>query len=275
VSYRGQRLPARIKALLKELSDLGWSAGGNLQVDLRWGANDPDRSRSDADDLISLAPDLLVANATSALAAAQQATRTIPIVFVQVTDPVRGGFVGNLARPGGNITGFTSFEDSLGAKWLEVLKQIAPQTNRALIMRNPAADSGTARLMPAIEATAQSLGIQLTYTDVRDGAEIEKALRALASASDAGMIPVPDPLFTVNRKRMIALAAEQRLPAVYYFRYFATEGGLMSYGPDTIDVYRRAAAYVDRILKGASPAKPEDRKDAWPYRSAPASSRGR
>ena len=129
--------------------------------------------------------------------------------------------------------------------------------------------------MPAIEATAQSLGIQLTYTDVRDGAEIEKALRALASASDAGMIPVPDPLFTVNRKRMIALAAEQRLPAVYYFRYFATDGGLMSYGPDTIDVYRRAAAYVDRILKGASPAKPEDRKDAWPYRSAPASCCGR
>ena len=136
MSYRGQRLPARIKALLKELNDLGWSAGGNLQIDLRWGANGPDRSRSYADDLISLAPDLLLTNATSALAAAQQATRTIPIVFVQVTDPVRGGFVGNLARPGGNITGFTSFEDSLGAKWLEVLKQIAPHAQSGGGLRN-------------------------------------------------------------------------------------------------------------------------------------------
>jgi putative ABC transport system substrate-binding protein len=195
-----------------------------------------------------------VANATSALSAVQQATRAIPIVFVQVTDPVRGGFVANLARPGGNITGFTSFEDTMGAKWLEILKQIAPQTVRVLLMRNPAADTGTGRLMPAIEATAQSLGLQLIYVDVRNGAEIEKAFQMVAGASGAGVIPAPDPLFTINRKRMIALCDEKRLPAAYYFRYFAADGGLASYGPDTIEVYRQAAVYIDRILKGSKPA---------------------
>jgi putative ABC transport system substrate-binding protein len=203
--------------------------------------------------LSKLSPDLLVANATSALAAAQEATQTIPIVFVQVTDPVRGGFVATLARPGGNITGFTSFEDTMGAKWLELLKQIAPQTSRALIVHNAAADTGTVKLMPAIRTTAQSLGIELLY--IRDGPEIEKAFQMVANASGAGVIPVPDALFTLNRKRLITLAAEQRLPAVYYFRYFAADGGLMSYGPDTIEVYRQAAAYIDRILKGANPGE--------------------
>lgn len=246
---------ARVDALLQQLGKLGWNAASNLQVDLRWGATDAVRSSSYADDLIKLAPDLLVANATSALAAAQKATQTIPIVFVQVTDPVRGGFVANLARPGGNITGFTSFEDTMGAKWLELLKQIAPQTVRALILRNPAADTGTAKLMPAIETTARSLGIELLYAAAQDGPEIERAFQMAPKGSGTGVITVPDALFTLNRKRMIALAAEQHLPAVYYFRYFAADGGLVSYGPDTIEVYRQTAIYVDRILKGAKPAE--------------------
>jgi len=246
---------ARVKALLQKLGDLGWNAESNLQVDVRWGATDAGRSGSYAEDLIKLSPDLLVANATSALAAVQGATKTIPIVFVQVTDPVRGGFVATLARPGGNITGFASFEDTMGAKWPELLKQIAPQTGRALIMHNPAADTGTVKLMPAIQTTAQSLGIELLYAAVRDGPEIEKAFQMVANAPGVGVIPVPDALFTLNRKRLITLAAEQRLPAVYYFRYFAADGGLMSYGPDTIEVYRQAAAYIDRILKGANPGE--------------------
>lgn len=220
---------ARVDALLQQLGKLGWNAASNLQVE--------------------------VANATSALAAAQKATQTIPIVFVQVTDPVRGGFVANLARPGGNITGFTSFEDTMGAKWLELLKQIAPQTVRALILRNAAADTGTAKLMPAIETTARSLGIELLYAAAQDGPEIERAFQMAPKGSGTGVITVPDALFTLNRKRMIALAAEQHLPAVYYFRYFAADGGLVSYGPDTIEVYRQTAIYVDRILKGAKPAE--------------------
>ena len=220
---------ARVDALLQQLGKLGWNAASNLQVE--------------------------VANATSALAAAQKATQTIPIVFVQVTDPVRGGFVANLARPGGNITGFTSFEDTMGAKWLELLKQIAPQTVRALILRNAAADTGTAKLMPAIETTARSLGIELLYAAAQDGPEIERAFQMAPKGSGTGVITVPDALFTLNRKRMIALAAEQHLPAVDYFRYFAADGGLVSYGPDTIEVYRQTAIYVDRILKGAKPAE--------------------
>ena len=179
---------ARVDALLQQLGKLGWNAASNLQVDA---LGDRCGKVQLADDLIKLAP-IAVANATSALAAAQKATQTIPIVFVQVTDPVRGGFVANLARPGGNITGFTSFEDTMGAKWLELLKQIAPQTVRALILRNAAADTGTAKLMPAIETTARSLGIELLYAAAQDGPEIERAFQMAPKGSGTGVITVPD-----------------------------------------------------------------------------------
>jgi putative ABC transport system substrate-binding protein len=245
---------SRVAALTQRLAELGWSVGRNLQIDLRWGASDTAHSQTSAAELVNLAPDLLVANAGSALAAARQSTRAIPIVFVQVTDPVGSGFVASLANPGENVTGFTSFEGSMGAKWVELLREIAPNIRRDVILQNPAYAPTNAQLMPAIESVAQSLGVQLTTTDVRDGAEIEAVFDALARETGVGVIPAPNPVFTINRKRMIALVAQHHLPAVYYFRFFAEDGGLMSYGPDTIDVYRQAASYVDRILKGAKPA---------------------
>jgi ABC-type uncharacterized transport system substrate-binding protein len=182
-------------------------------------------------------------------------TRPIPIVFVQVTDPVSGGFVASLSKPGGNTTGFTSFEQTISAKWLELIREVVPQLTRVAIMRNPAKTSASEFLKDAMEAAAPSLELQLTPVSVRDLAEIERAFDALARPSIEGLIVMPDPITLVNRERIVALAAERQLPAVYPYRYFVTAGGLVSYGHSTADSWRRAAIYVDRILKGTKPSE--------------------
>jgi putative tryptophan/tyrosine transport system substrate-binding protein len=243
-----------VTAFDRRLKELGWADGRNLRIEYRWGAGNVDRMRVHAAELVGLAPDLILANSAPVLAVVQQETRAIPIVFVQVADPIAGGFVASLARPGGNITGFTSFEEMISAKWLELLKQAAPQISRVAIVRNQAATSASNYFIGAIASAAPSLGVQLTIVDVRDAAAIERAFDAFVGESIGGVIAMPDPIFSVNRERFIALAALHRLPAVYYYRYFATSGGLMSYGPDTVDLYRQAASYVDRILRGTKPA---------------------
>jgi putative ABC transport system substrate-binding protein len=241
--------PVRVAAFLQALQELGWIEGRNLRIDYRWTAGDADRRRNYAAELVALVPDVILAHGGSVVAALQQASRTVPIVFVSVVDPVGAGFVASLARPSRNATGFTNFEFGMSAKWLELLKQIAPRVTRVAVMRDPALTSGTAQFA-AIQAVAPSFGVELSPVDVRDASEIGRALTEFARGSNDGLIVVGNPLATVHRNLIIALAAQHRLPAVYPYRYFVTAGGLISYGPDFIDQYRRAAGYVDRILKG-------------------------
>jgi putative ABC transport system substrate-binding protein len=241
---------ARNAALLQGLQQLGWTVGQNVRIDYRWGAGD---FREYARELVDLAPDVILANGGTIMVPLQQAARTVPIVFVQVTDPVGSGYVASLARPGGNITGFTQFEFGIGAKWLELLKQVAPAVKRAAVLRNPSTRGGVAQFA-AMQAVAPALGIELSPLDVRDAAEIERAITAFARTPNGGLIIEPDPFVIAYRMQIIALAARLRLPAVYAYRYNVEEGGLMSYGPDSIGQYRLAAGYVDRILKGEKPA---------------------
>jgi putative tryptophan/tyrosine transport system substrate-binding protein len=243
----------RVATFVEALRKLGWMVGRNVEFDVRWHAGDAKRAQIHAADIVAGMPDLIVANASQALSAVQRQTSTIPIVFVQVADPIGDHFVVDLAHPDGNTTGFTSFEDTMSAKWLQLLKEAVPHINRVALIRNVGPDSATARMMPAIQTAAQSSGVELITADVRDQLEIDHAYEAFARASVNGVITMPDPLFTIYRDRIIALAAQRRLPAMYYFRFFATSGGLMSYGPDTADIYERAASYTDRILKGARP----------------------
>jgi len=244
---------SRIAAFTQMLQTLGWTDGRNIQINVRWDAGDAKRAQTHAAELLTLAPDLLVANAAPALLAAQRETSTIPIVFVQVADPIGGGFVTNLAHPSGNITGFTSFEEAMSAKWLQLLKEFVPSISRVALLRSFGPASLAARMMPAIDTAARAMGVQLITADVRDRVSIERAYDVFVRESSGGVIVMPDPFFTNNRDQLIALASRHRLPAMYYFRYFATSGGLISYGPDTTDIYQRAASYVDRILKGAQP----------------------
>ena len=244
----------RITAFRRGLRELGWTEGSNLHLEFRWAADDPNRMLAFAEELVNLTPDLIVALSPPALGALQQATRSVPIVFVQVTDPVGGGFVASLSNPGGNMTGFVSFEDTLSAKWLELLKEIAPGLSSVIVLRNPAAPSSSEFLMRAIVAAGSSLGVRLIVVGVSDIASIERAFDSIAPASIAGLVVMPDPITLVHRERIVALAARSRLTAVYPFRYFATSGGMISYGPDPIDMWRRSASYIDRILKGAKPA---------------------
>jgi ABC-type uncharacterized transport system substrate-binding protein len=234
------------------LKALGWTNGSNLRVDYRWSGNDADRIRKLVAELIALAPDLIMTSGNIVLAPMMQATRTIPIVFVQTVDPVGSGFVKSLARPGGNITGFTQFEYSLAAKWVELLKQIAPHVTRAAVIRDPTRGPGIGQFA-VVQAIAPSLGIELSPINSLDISEMEREIAEFARSPNGGLIvTVGGTAF--NRDLIIALAAKHRLPAVYPYHYFASGGGLMSYGPDTIEQYRRAAAYVDRILKGEKPA---------------------
>jgi putative tryptophan/tyrosine transport system substrate-binding protein len=243
---------ARFAALVQALTQLGWTEGRNLRIDTRW-AN-ADDIRSHAMELAALAPDVLVAGTGTATAAPLlQATRTVPIVFVSVIDPVGAGFVASLAQPGGNATGFTIFEYSMSGKWLEVLKEIAPRVTRAAVLRDPAVASGIGQF-GAVQIVAPSLGVQVTPVDVRDAGEIERALTAFARGLNGGLIVTGTALAFVHRDLIISLANRHRLPAVYWHRRFVASGGLISYGPDTIDPFRRAAGYVDRILKGEKPA---------------------
>ncbi len=213
----------------------------------------PTACRRYAAELVALAPDVILAAGTSTVGPLQQATRTVPIVFAQVTDPVGAGFVDSLARPGGNATGFTLSEYGISGKWLELLKEIAPRVTRVAVLRDPAMAAGSGQL-GAIQSVAPSFGVELSPVDVRDAGEIERAVAAFARASNGGLIVTASGLAIVHRDLIIALAARHRLPAVYFARFFVTGGGLISYGPDPIDQYRRAAGYVDRILKGEKPA---------------------
>jgi putative ABC transport system substrate-binding protein len=245
---------ARIAVFRRELQQLGWTDGRDMRIDYRWGAHDADRSRRYAAELVALTPDVVLASASPAVGALLQATRTVPIVFTTVGDPVGGGFVESLARPGGNVTGFMLFEYSISGKWLEFLKQVAPFVTRAAVLRDPAMASGAGQL-GAIQSVAPSFGVELSPVGVRDAGEIERAITAFASGRNGGLIVTGSALATVHRELIIALAARHKLPAVYYERAFATSGGLLSYGPDRVDPYRRAAVYVDRILKGEKAAE--------------------
>jgi putative ABC transport system substrate-binding protein len=244
---------ARVAVFLDTFQKLGWTDGRNVRIDYRWGAGDADRVKASEAELVRSAPDVIVV-ASAGLAELQPLTNTIPIVFTQVSDPVGSGFVAGLARPGGNITGFQNFEPAMGGKWLGVLKEAAPNLSRVAVLFGSDAANNIAFLR-ATEAVAPSLGVKLTAVDVHKGAEIERAIAAFASQPDGGLIVMPHPNTVANRGSIIILAARHRLPAVYPFRYFATEGGLMSYGPDQIDQWRGAATYVDRVLRGEKPGE--------------------
>ena len=245
---------ARFTAFRQGLQQLGLTDGRNVRIETRWGTSDAERMRRDAAELVGLAPDVILASTTAAMSALQQATGTVPIVFAGVADPVGAGFVASLARPGGNTTGFTPFEFGISGKWLELLKEIAPRVMRAAVLRDLALAAGSGQL-GAIQSVAPSFGVELSPIDVRGADEIEHAITAFArSSSNGGLIVTGSALATVHRDLIVALAARHRLPAVYYYRYFVTAGGLVSYGPDPHDQYRRAAGYIDRILKGEKPA---------------------
>jgi putative ABC transport system substrate-binding protein len=245
---------ARMAAFLQGLAQLGWTDGRNVRIDTRWATTNPDDLRRHAAELAALAPDIIVAGSgSSTVAPLLQATRTLPIVFVIVIDPVGAGFVESLARPGGNATGFTTFEYGMSGKWLELLKQIAPRVTRAAVLRDPAVASGIGQF-GAVQAVAPSLGVELSPIDVRDAPEIERAVMAFARSGNSGLIVTASPLASRHRDLIITLAARHKLPAVYAGRWFVTDGGLLSYGPDYVDQFRRGAGYVDRILKGEKPA---------------------
>ena len=241
----------RVKAFEAGLRELGWTEGRNLRLEYRWAAGDAALLRKQATELVGLAPDLILATSTPVLAALRQ-ENPLPIVFVQVTDPIGGGFVPNLARPGGSLTGFTSFEFTIGSKWLEALKHVAPAVTRVALIFNPDTAPFAHMFWQPVEDAAPSFDVEPMQAPVRDVGEIERTVAAFAR-QNGGLMVLPDVSTTNHRDLIIALAARHRLPAVYPYRYFATSGGLMSYGSDLADVYRRAASYVDRILKGAIP----------------------
>jgi putative tryptophan/tyrosine transport system substrate-binding protein len=243
---------ARLTSFVQGLQQLGWTVGQNVRVDYRWGRSNADALRNAAE-LVALAPDVILAHSSSAVAPLLQATRTVPIVFTIVADPVGAGMVASLARPGGNATGFTNFEYAISGKWLELLKEMAPAVTRAAVLRESAIAAGPAQFA-AIQAVAPSLGVELRPVDVRDSGEIERAVSAFAQGSNGGLIVTGSSAAAIHRALIIGLAARHRLPAVYNGRYYVAGGGLTSYGPDYVDQFRRAAGYVDRILKGESPA---------------------
>ena len=238
-------------AFLQRLQELGWTVGRNLWIDYRWGAaGDSDQIRKYAIELVSLAPDVIVAAGGSTVGPLQRATRTVPIVFPHAEDPVGAGLVDSLSRPGGNVTGFMTFEYSMGGKWLELLKQIVPSMTRVAVLRDATQGGGTSEFA-VIQAMAPSLRVELNNpVNVRDAGEIDRGLAAFARSSNGGLIVTAGPTTTIHRELIIALAARHKLPAVYPNRLFDTAGGLISYGPDFSDLFRRAAGYVDRILKG-------------------------
>jgi putative ABC transport system substrate-binding protein len=244
---------ARIAAFHQGLQQSGWTIGRNVRIDTRWATTDAAEIRKHAAELAALAPDVILAHAATTVGPLLQATRTVPIVFPAVVDPVGAGFVDSLARPGGNATGFMNYEYSLSGKWLELLKQIAPSVTRVAVLRNAATASGPGQFA-AIQAVAPSLGVEANPVNVRDAGEIERAVAAFARAPNGGLIVTASPAAALHRELIISLAARHKLPAVYFERPFVAAGGLISYGPDQIDMYRRAAGYVDRILKGEKPA---------------------
>jgi putative ABC transport system substrate-binding protein len=246
---------SRSAAFEDALAHAGWQIGHNLQIDYHWGISDDDRARAAAAELLRRMPDVILANASTATAAAQRATATVPIVFTVVSEPVAQGFVASLARPGGNLTGFTNLEPSVGGKWLELLKRIAPSVQRASILFNPKVTPIAAEFARSAAAAAHPLGVEATITPVHEAMEIEAAVALLANGQDGGLILAADNFISFHRRLIIDLAARYRLPAIYYRRDFAMAGGLLSYGIDLDGQLRQAADYVDRILRGARPAE--------------------
>jgi len=244
---------ARVAALRLGLLEHGWVEDRNLEIHYRWGSADPNRIRAYAAELTALNPDVIFAAPSAPLAEVQRATRTIPVVFAQVSDPVGAGFVRSLAHPGGNITGFALFEFAVGAKWLEPLKQIAPSVTRAAVIYDPATPSATG-FLPLIQAAGRSSGVDVDVHSVHDTGEIEGVINALAKEPNAGLIAIASPVVTEKREFIVSLANRSRLPTIFALRYFAEAGALASYGIDNLDLYRRAGSYVDRILKGEKPS---------------------
>ena len=244
---------ARIEAFQQGLEQLGWTDGRNVQFDTRWAGGDMESIRKHAVELVALSPDVILAAGGAAMTPLHQATRTVPIVFTQTPDPVGAGFVASLARPGGNATGFTLFEFGISVKWLELLKEIAPNVARVAALRDPAYPPGLGEL-GAIQGVAPTLRVELSVIDVREAPEIERSVAAFARQSNGALIVLSSAVAIVHRDQIIRLAARHQLPTVYFARYFVVAGGLISYGPDTIDPHRRAAGYVDRILRGEKPA---------------------
>jgi putative tryptophan/tyrosine transport system substrate-binding protein len=243
----------RLAAFSQGLQQLGWTIGQNIRVDYRWSGGNADVARKCAADLVALAPDVILAHSSQAVVPLLEATRTVPIVFTIVADPVGAGYVESLARPGGNATGFTSFDYAIAGKWLELLKEIAPGITRVAVLRETATAAGPAQFS-AIQVIAASFGVELRPIDMRNADEIEHAVAAFAEKSNGGLIVTGSTEALVHRELIVALAARHRLPAVYYAGYVVTGGGLISYGPHYADEFRQAAGYVDRILKGERPA---------------------
>jgi putative ABC transport system substrate-binding protein len=242
-----------VAAFQQAMQQLGWSDGRNVRIDVRWGANDIDRDRKYAAELVALAPDVILASGTLSAAALQNVTRTLPIVFAQIADPVGAGLVDTLARPGGNTTGFMNFEYSLSGKWLELLKEIVPSLRRAAVLRDSGTPAGIGQFS-AIQGAAQSLRVELSPVSIHDAGEIERAVAALARSANVGLVVTASASASVQHELIVTLASRYKLPAVYSDRFNVTGGGLVSYGPDRVEQFRRAASYVDRILKGEKPA---------------------
>jgi putative ABC transport system substrate-binding protein len=242
---------ARLTAFAQGLQQLGWTDGRNVRIDYRWAAGDAAAFPRYAGELLALAPDVILASATPSVQALQNATRTVPIVFALVADPVGAGIVESLPRPGGNTTGFTPQEYGIGAKWLELLKEIAPRVTQVAVLRDLTIGLGQ---FGAIQAVAPSFGVELRAGGLRDAGEIERTVAAFSGFPNAGLIVTASTSAAIHRNLIIMLAARHRLPAVYSFRYYVTGGGLISYAANTIDIYRRAASYIDRVLKGEKPA---------------------
>lgn len=244
---------ARLAAFAQSLQQLGWTIGHNIRIDYRWGGGDADAMKKYAAELVALAPDVILAHSSAAVAPLLQVTRSVPIVFTVVADPVGAGYVASLPHPGGNVTGFSNFDYGLAGKWLQLLKEIAPGVRRAAVLRESAIAAGPGQF-GAVQAVAPSLGVELTPIDVRDEGEIERDITAFARGANGGLIVTGSPAAVVHRDLIVALAARHRLPAIYNSRFYAASGGLASYGPDFVDLFRRAGGYVDRILKGEKPA---------------------
>ena len=244
---------ARLAAFAQGLQQAGWTIGENIRIDYRWGSGNAELLSKHAVELVSREPEVILAHSSAAVEALRQATGTVPIVFTLVADPVGAGYVDNLARPGGNITGFTNFEYSIGGKWLELLKEIAPNVTRVAVLRESFVAAGPGQF-GAIQAAAQTRGVELRPVDLRNVADIERDITAFAQEQNGGLIVTGSPAATVHRELINMLALRHRLPNVFNSRFYVASGGLASYGPDFVDQFRRAASYVDRILRGESPA---------------------
>jgi len=244
---------ARIAAFVQELQRLGWTDGRNVQLEYRWAGTNPDDIRRHATELAALSPDVILTSGSAPVGALQQATRTVPIVFATAADPVGAGFVDSLSRPGGNITGFAIFEYAIGGKWLELLKEISPRVTRVAVVRDLAIAAGPGQFA-AIQTVAPSLGVEVIPVNVHDKSEIERAVVAFARSPNGGLIVTASPVAQLHHDLIVTLAARYKLPAIYFERFFVADGGLISYGADFLDQFRRAAGYVDRILRGEKPA---------------------